>query len=291
MLQPRNRVALARWRGTGLTGLVSARAGNSSRAWEIDGLYRSAADLPCAREDAPDANGVKHWNDSTEASADFLALLEEMFQAAGARSAERMFLRLRSGEPLVPLIRRSGFVPCYSETLLEGPGAPESKDWAHLERADNPDAGLRNRMPADDYGLFQLYCASVPLRVRQALGLTFDQWQDACGVGCGGIAVNRPQEWVAEQSDRLVGWVRIVGRGDCAEAELMAHPDRPDQLFRLVDLARSRAPRLRWLVPDYEPALRERLYTRDFVNKAEYTMLVKMIAVPTAQCGMAPVEA
>lgn len=299
VLQPKDRVALAGWQGLRLAGLVSARARPGGRAWGIDGLYLPAECRPSGNgrgptEEPPDC---RH-HDFSAAATGSLALLEELCLAVGQRSAERVFLRLAAGSPALSLARRSGFVAGCNETLLAGPGRragcgagpthPLAEDSPEYDR---PGAGFRPRRPADDYGLFQLFCASTPVRVRQALGLTFDQWRDARELDCRRGATWRRQEWVAEHSGRLVGWVQLTARGRTAEAEVMAHPDYPELLFRLVDFALARAPRLRWLVPDYREAVSDRLRRHGFRETAQYIMLVKLVAVPALRYGMAPVEA
>lgn len=287
VLQPRNRLALARWQVTRLTGLVSARTRSGPRAWEVDGLY-----LPAAAPQPVNGNGQGGDNHKLDqVNADALALLEDLFQAVGERAGERIFLRLPADSSTLTLARRSGFIVACNETLVEGPGSLHL-NGADREATDHPDAGgLRPRLPSDDYGVFQLYCASVPARVRQAMGLTFDQWQDGREAPARGVTPSRQEEWVAEEAGRIVGWVRLAGRGKSVGAEVMAHPDHPELLFRLVDFASRRCPRLRWLVPEYQSPVRDRLVGRGGRQAAEYTMMVKMVAVPALQYGMAPVEA
>ena len=292
VLQPRNRVALARWQVTRLKGLVSARTRSGGRAWEVDGLYLPAAGSPdIAGNGSQGYDGGKHKLD--EANADSLALLEDLFQAVGERAGERIFLRLPTNSPTLALVRRSGFIVAHNETLLEGPG-PMHQSEAATEAAGRSRSmrdELRPKAPSDDYGVFQLYCASVPVRVRQAMGLTFDQWRDAREPASRGVTPTRHQEWVAEEANRVVGWVKVAGRGKSVVGEVMAHPEHPELLFRLVDFASCRHPRLRWLTPDYQSPVRDWLVGRGGRQLGEYTLMVKMVAVPAMQYGMAPVEA
>ena len=285
VLQPRNRLALARWQGTRLSGLVSARTRSGPRAWEVDGLYLAAID-----SQATDGNGGGGQK-LDQVNADSLALLEDLFQAVGERAGERIFLRVPTDSPAQTLARRGGLIVACNETLVEGPSFM-GRNGGDQDTTDNSaESGLRPRLPSDNYGVFQLYCASVPARVRQAMGLTFDQWQDGREAPGRGVAPTRQREWVAEEAGQVVGWVRLAGRGNSVGAEVMAHPDHPDLLFRLVDFASRRYPRLRWLVPEYQAPVRDRLTARGGRTVAEYTMLVKMVAVPALQYGMAPVEA
>ena len=292
VMQPRDRLALARWQGAQLSGLVSARTRTGIRAWEIDGLYLAPEVLPATHGGKGySANGVGNHYDPNELCADSLGLLEELFQAVGERSAERVFLRLGSTCPSDSLARWAGFIACYSEVLLENPN-PANGNGSYLPaEAGQLADGLRRRQPSDNYGLFQLFCASTPVRVRQSVGITFDQWLDAREPAPGRAPNWRQQEWVAECSNRIAGWARVTGKGSISEAEVVAHPDRPDLLFDLVDFVLRQAPRSRWLVPDYQQPVASRLQDRGFSRVKDYTMMVKMVAVPARSYGMAPVEA
>ena len=292
VLQPRDRVALAHWQGVQLAGLVSARTRAGHRAWEIDGLYLPDDALgPTAGAYGGSPGGAGNSNDRGGAGADSLALLEHLLQEVGERSGERLFLRLAANSPALALARRAGFTAACNEILLDGSGPGVACDTPMQSTDSFVQERLRPRLPADGYGLFQLYCASVPVRVRQALGLTFDQWQEAREPDCSRVSVGQSQEWVVDHSDRIIGWVRLESRGRSSRAEVMTHPDHPDLLFRLVDFALARGPRPRWLVPDYQEPVAERLRSRGYRQAAQYTLLVKMVAVPALRYGMAPVEA
>ena len=241
VLQPRNRLALARWQGARLTGLVSARTRSNSRAWEVDGLF-----LPVAP--VSPVNG--HNGGKDPVNSDALTLLEDLFQAVGERSGERIFLRLPADSSSLTLARRSGFIVVCNETLVEGPGSTPISDAAGQRNDYWTVSGVRPRLPSDDYGIFQLYCASVPVCVRQAMGLTFDQWQDGREAPTRGVTPAFQREWIVEQAGRIVGWVRLAGRGKMVGAEVMVNPDRPDLLFQIVDFVSCRYPRLQWLAPD-----------------------------------------
>ena len=288
VLQPKGQVALAHWQGTRLAGLASARTRSGHRAWELDGLYLpSVAPSP---SNGLQTNAGEHCRELSEGETQALALLEETFQAVGERAGERVFLRVTGGSRVIPLARRCGFIAVCGETLVDGPaisGANGSSGQESLPLAD----ALRPGLPSDEYGVFQLYCSATPMRVRQAMGLTFEQWRDAREPAARGVAPLRQQEWIVEDSNRIQGWVKLSGRGGSTAAEVMAYPDRPDLLFHLVDFASSRVSRLRWLVPDYQAPVADRLLDRGGRVVGEYNMMVKMVTVPAMQYGMAPVEA
>ena len=304
--QSADRVALAQWDGWRLNGLVSARIRCGRRAWEIDGLYFPGRVGSTAAEAAENRNGagiraIHPPGDESDAAA--LELLEQLIAAVGWRSGERIFLRLAANCPALPLARRSGFHPCFNETLLAGYGGmnPYSAAGGQAAAAVNghpagPGSGakignLRPRRPAEDYALFQLFCASTPVAVRDALGLTFDQWQAAreplFRQGKGG----RAQEWVSAPKDRIIGWLGLAPRRRAVEAMAMVHPDYPEQQEGLLDAALARPGGQRWLVPEYRAAMADRLLGQGFQTQAQYTMLVKLAAVPARSYGMAAVEA
>lgn len=291
MLKPRKRVALTSWQGARLSGLASARARSGPRAWEIDGLYLPDTHRPSPNgyNPLPDVNGHKHC--PPEPSGDSLALVEELLQDLGQRSAERVFLRINSGSPAHTLAQRSGFVVCYGETLLTGQGLAHGGSPGPKSGGASMPAWARPRLPADDHGLFQLFCASTPVRVRQALGITFDRWQDAQEADHGRIPAWWRQEWVTEHSNRITGWVRINGWGNGTHVDVEVHPDHPELMTELMDFALARGSRQHWLVPEYREAVADALCRRGFRPAAEYTMMVKMVAVPALSYGMAPVEA
>jgi len=304
--QSADRVALAQWDGGRLKGLVSARIRCGRRAWEIDGLYFPGRVGLTAADAAENRNGaglraIHPPGDESDAAA--LELLEQLIAAVGWRSGERIFLRLAANCPALPLARRSGFHPCFNETLLVGYGGINTysnsggRPAAAVKGSPaGPGGGtgmgnLRPRRPAEDYALFQLFCASTPVAVRDALGLTFDQWQAAreplFRQGNGG----RAQEWVSDHKDRIIGWLGLAQRRRAVEAMAMAHPDYPEQQAALLDAALARPGGQRWLIPEYRAAMADRLIGQGFQSRAQYTMLVKLAAVPARSYGMAAMEA
>ena len=289
VLQPKNRVALASWDGSRLRGLASARARSGHRAWEIDGLYLPGLGFPLPPEGSnglvPDG-GKAYLSASTggPAAGDGLELLEQLVSAAGNRYAERVLLRLPADSPALALAQGSGFTPCYAERVWEGHGRT-------VANGDTPGIDFRPKLPQDDYPLFQLYCASTPMKIRGALGPTFDQWQDAREPGLEGRSDSRAGEWVAQAQGKVTAWLGMTGRRDVMEVEVMAHPNCPELLFQAMAVALARPGRQRWPVPDYQAPAANRLERYGFRPVAEYILLVKMVAVPAWRYGMAAVEA
>lgn len=268
LAQRRDKVTLARWEGSQFKGLVSAHARRGYRVWEVDRLYISGE---------PPKNGT---NGSWAVDTASLGLLEQVIEAVGTRNAERIFLRLPSESPLVLLARRAGFFPYFEELLLQsresrlGPG-----------EAPAP-AGLTERLPQDDYPLFQLFSAATPQAVRAAMGLTFDQWRDAHEPHTRGR-----REWVVSRNGRITGWLGLSRGRRAKEAEVLVHPDSADLWRGLVEMTLAHGGRQRWFVPDYQAVTADLLLGHGFCETARFTMLVKTVAVPVMSLGMAPVEA
>lgn len=271
LTQQDNRITLASWNGIRLGGLVSART-RSGRVWEIDHLY-----LPDSRADNErlTCDALSYDEETTS-----LELLEQLVQEAGLRNAERIFLRLPTGLPVVSLARRTGFFPYFEETLIEG--------WAGIipVNRDQPAENIRARQQQDEYSLFQLFCACTPATVRVALGLTCDQWQESLS-----LRPSKRLEWVDERNGKVVGWLALSNCRGAAEAKIMTHPDHPEVLDPLMTLSLANPNYQRWLVPDYQQPVHDQLSYRGLREAARYTMLINTVAAPVRCAGLAPVEA
>ena len=289
VVKSKNRVSLGYWDGKKLRGMASVRSSQGRKSWEIDRLYLygSWPSLEYLDYGSFDERWHLGWYEDFSAEDAGLELLEQLNAAAGCHAAQRIYLRLPSNSPALPVAQRSGFVAGITETLLEGyggnaGGVPPSREGPQ---------GMRPVGPPDEYGLFQLYCASAPAKAREVLGLTFDQWQERRDTGS---SIFRPagyREWVADGPDRLSGWLRITRRWVIIDVETMTHPDQPEALYLAMDYALAQPGIQRWLVPSYQEAVSARLENRGFRRIAEYTLMVKMVAVPAFRYGMAPVEA
>jgi hypothetical protein len=145
---------------------------------------------------------------------------------------------------------------------------------------------FRHPLPKDDFALFQLFSATTPATARVALGLTFDQWRDAQE-----LPARKKQEWVTESNCWITGWLSLSSAHGAWQGRVMAHPDHPQLLPAMVNLALSHPGPQRWLVPDYQKAVQDQLLEHNFQEVARYTMLIKTVAVPVMCPGMAPVEA
>ncbi len=268
LVQPRDRVTLLSWSGMSLDGMVSARTRRGHRVWEIDKLY-----IP----DQVQVPNDKWYGPDNPA---FLALLDEIVPMAGTRRAERILTRVPAMSPLVSRAQRAGFFPLLNESLLEGHVRGNNQDRAQ------PIGLLQDRTGQDDYPLFQLYCAATPQQVRNGLGLTFDQWRD--GQEPDG---RRRQELVLRLEDKVTGLLTLGTHKGTNMGRMMSHPGYPDALPAMLEQAMACPGLHRWLVPDYHNREREALLRRGLQEVARYTVLIKTVAVPVMEHGMAPVEA
>ena len=270
LVQRHDRVTQVQWEGMRLGALASARVRAGRRVWEVDRLYLPSEGLPTGGGQSdlqPDDIPIR--------------LLEHLIQAVGAQQAERVFLRLPSESQVVPLAQRAGLLPCFEETLLERP-ARRIRD----DRAATKATVSRERVAQDKYPLFQLFSAATPQHVRAALGLTFDQWWDAQETQLG-----RQEERLTEQNGRLTGWLSIWSRHGVEAGEVMAHPEHPESLSALANLALARPNPMRWLVPDYQEMTKNLLMYHGFEEKAKYVVLIKTVAIREMTPDMAAVEA
>ena len=250
-----NRVTVGDWNGMSLSSLASARIRSGARAWEVDRL---------------------HLKDREQA----LDLLEQIVQCAGSRGAERVFLRLPCDSEIVDEARRAGFFPYYEELHLTGnawlPDAPVSGDVPSSFTA-------ADRCAPDQQGLFQLYCAATPQRVREGIGVTIDQWLDSQEP-----AQPRRNETVLKVDDKIVGWRMREPFGKTAAGRLVGHPDYPETAPHLV---RMSCQAQNWLVPDYQEHIAGLLDHQGLQEAGRYTVLIKTITVPVRNRGFSYVEA
>jgi hypothetical protein len=272
LTQRDNRITLAWWNGIHLGGLASARTRAGPTVWEIDHFYLPGEGAT-PRHSPPEALG-----DVQETAV--LEILERLVEVVGQRSAQRVFLRLPSGNPAICPARRSGFFPCFEEIRLEGVGGQAQ------DRDAQPPTSFRVRRDEDEFRLFQLFSAATPVMVREALGLTCDQWRDAqepCRTG--------RQDWLREERGKVLGWLSLMPLRAATEPRVLARPEHPEVLSQMVSLALATPGKQRWLVPNYQPTVVDQLHLRGFQEMGRYTMLIKTVAVPAMRPGMAAVEA
>ncbi|GIW06302.1 MAG: hypothetical protein KatS3mg060_1107 [Dehalococcoidia bacterium] len=241
-----------------IDGLISAR--DEGLAWEIDRLVVE-----------PDADPRVVQR-----------LLSYLTAVGGEVGIQKLYLRLQASSDLVELARSAGFLLFSGETLYARPTPIEQPRPLSAD-------GVRPKASGDTHAIFQLYCASVPLRVRQAEAMTLSEWQQLRQRGR--PALGR-RETVFERDGQLVGWLQSDVRGRAAHFELLAHPDHPDVVDTLLDVGlahhRGRAP-LYCLVAEHEARLAHALGERGFHPEASFCALVKQLSVRVKQPRLVPV--
>jgi len=251
-----NRVTMGDWNGMGLASLASARVRNGTRAWEVDRL---------------------HLKDIGQA----LDLLEQVVHAAGCRGAQRVFLRIPCDSQMIGIAQRVGFFPYYEEIHLA------SHEWlpeSGSSSTDNTDRfTAEDSCSADQQGLFQLYCAATPQKVREGIGMTIDQWWDSQEP-----AQAHRKETVLKLDGKTVGWRMSELFGKTASGQMIGHPDHPDTTPYLARLCGQTQ---NWLVPDYQEHIVDLLERQGLSEAGRYTMLIKTVAVPVRSREFSYVEA
>ena len=176
-----------------ITGLVTAKRRPGADVWDIDQL----AYLP-----------------SEDAARTCARLLSHLLSAASDEGVLKVFLRLESGSPALEWAVRAGFVQYSVETVYYLPEVPLPARPPRLK-------WMRARRPSDHQALFQLYCNTVPVRVRQAEGMTLQEWRwtDGWWLDSMGLPLNLPilggggrHDFVVEDAPRLIAWLQVDRR-------------------------------------------------------------------------------
>jgi hypothetical protein len=244
-------------RGSTLRGLISARRRSSNAAWEVDCLINAA-----------------------EEESVCMSLLDRVSEEAGRGGAEKIFLRLAAASDVVPIVRRTGFVPCVVENRFahEGPVSAERPDRPARLRRAGPALSLRRRSRADAYALFQLYNVAVPESVRRVEAATFAEWlaaQERHWLG------RRSTQLVLERDGYLGAWIRTAAEGDIGRFDLLVHPRELDLLEPLLMAALARLSGqglLLTLVPEYQEPLARLLERMGFERQDQYVVMAKRTA-------------
>lgn len=244
-----------------ILGVVSVRSCSSPAAWQIDYLQVSDEER-C------------------------LSLLERMSAFAAEQGVKRIFLRLPSGSPLMEGARRAGF-SCYTKDYIyrydRGVGQRAVESLAPYV--------LRPRASDDEYRLFELYSAAVPASVRTAEGITLNEWQESRDRGSW---LERHREFVLQKQGRLVGWLRINAARGMGCFEILFHPQEQEGLEWLVNRGLmcldGKSP-IFCIVSAFQGQLRALLERLGFQEVAEYSTLLKEIALKVREPSFAPARA
>lgn len=233
----------------GIVGLASVRQRSGPKSWELSHLY----------------------SDSSFDQA-LVRLLEKAAAGAGSYGAERVFLRVDTDSPVLQTARLAGYFPSHVETVYVGAAAQSEPSHSLFDA----DSHLRRRRPEDDLALFRLYNAATPVKVRQLVGMTFDQWSSSREPGPG-----RSQESVLQVEGEVQGWLCTSTRFGRASLSITLHPDYDALTPAVVEagLRRLKSARTVYAVAEeYAPRLATSLEEFGFEPRGECVMLVKSIA-------------
>ena len=249
-LRRRAPYSLVRTHGGRIAGITSARPRSGPQAWEVTHLLLAS-----------------------DEESGCVELLGKVCQGVARYRGERVFIRLQSGDPLVEVARRSGFVRCARELVYRG----------RLRlTTDERSLGLRDKSPADEYNLFRLYHASAPSETRLNVGVTFDQWVSSQERGRG-----RTREFVYEKDGLIKGWVKTVRRLGVSQVTLMIHPEEETNVGAVMDYGLARLTGtgpVYCLVLEHQTILQRALVQSGYEPVSEYVTLVRsMVARAKAQ--------
>jgi hypothetical protein len=236
-------------------GLVSARSCLGLGGWEIDQLLLSEG---------------RH-----ELCFD---LLERLSQALGHLRVDRLFLSLPANSPLLDLAGRAGFCHYLDQSLFRFKGAEMALSV--------PPHVLRSKSEGDQYQVFQLYNAVVPMSVRIVEGITFQQWHQARE------RVSK-QELVYEKDGRLCAWIRIGTDGGSGQFQILAQLDKIE-LGHLIEWSLALLDG-QWpvfcLSADFQEQLQRLLAEQGFEQVAQYSRLVKQVTARVHELEFVPLQA
>ncbi|MEE9401157.1 MAG: hypothetical protein V3V32_03975, partial [Dehalococcoidia bacterium] len=239
-----------------IQGLVCLRSCRGPSAWEVESLLLAPGHEECC-----------------------LGLLERVGSAGGEIGAGRLFLRIESNSRTVDMARQAGFSQHLTEFLYRLGEEPRVEP-------PEPPVVLRPKLSADEYGLFRLYSATVPLRVRSVEGMTFEEWHQSRDR----VAV---RELVFENGGEITVLLRIRPEGMAGQFDIVTDLGSTE-LGRLVDYCLSvlsgRNP-VYCLVPEFQQQLRSILEERGFRQVAEYCCLSKQLVVRVREPQLVPLSA
>ncbi len=222
-------------------------------------------------------------------------LLETVSREAGACGAERVFMRLRRGDPLADVARRSGFFPRIPEVLYKYIVSLPNRYTVSLPNRGEPgDTGsssdlapqdgsltLRKAKSSDEHGLFRLYNAATPPEIRYSVGMTLEQWaasQEHCSGRC--------EEYVLDDDESPKASLKVARKSGTGQLMVVAHPGYETHLpwivsFGLEQLGKVKA--VLCLVSEHQVSLQRALAERGFSPASDYITLVKSMAIKAKQ--------
>ena len=207
-----------------------------------------------------------------EVDSGHVDLLRELCGEVAAGGGQKVFFRLDADDDLTEAAGHCGFVRYQYEALYMG---------THRSRGHAARVSMRRRRPADDHGVFRLYCASTPARVRAMVGLTLSLW-----AGSRERRGRRTREMVCEKDGEITAWVCVSRAAGATRVQMMVHPSQQENTGGLIEagLARVRPGKTVYvLVPEHQVLLRRLLEQNGYRQVREFAALARSMVVPVAE--------
>lgn len=147
-------------------------------------------------------------------------LLHHGVVAAGLEGTKRLYSHVPTASPLLPSIRRCGFAPYTTESILA----------SHVMPFPTGPARGRRQVSSDVWAIHQLYIASVPRQVQYAEALTSHHW-DLKRPGMNGTTRNG---WLVEDGYQAVGYMRVESGHRAHVLEFVMNPEHRHRFPDLV---------------------------------------------------------
>jgi hypothetical protein len=207
-----------------------------------------------------------------------LPLLESLTEEAGVQGVTKVFLRLSEGSLLLPTAQRAGYMAYTRESLFGAVRPP-------LMEGEVP--GLEPRKRRDALDLYRLFASITPARVRQAEGMTLQEWQDTRDRKTSGP---RARQWVLRADERVDAWLSVQKERRTGFIDLLAIPSAPTSDLVRFAIEKLRCQIVLCLVPEYL-SLHSALEASEFSPMATYISLVKPLAIRVPQARLVPARA
>lgn len=250
-----------------IRGLVEIRNRRGAAVWEVERLLGlQSADTECILGN----------------------LLEHLAAVGGEEGVQKIFLRLPSASPLLPVARRAGFFAYTVERLYRGIGA----------RPEPTDSAPRPRRGFDHLALFEHYSRTVPLRVRQAEAVTLQEWRWLDGwQPRRQFRLNLPRarrDYVVECDGQVRAWLNVDPARRIARLSLEKPVVGPQQADALLSYALAQLPAdgaVYIPVREYQSGLEASVQRLGLPLVGENTLLVKVLTVRVPERRLVPVGA
>ncbi len=249
----------------GVRGLAMGRPRAGKLAWDVEDLFVA---------EGAEASGVD--------------LLEQLSAEVAKRGGRRMFLATPVDGESARIAGRAGFIKYTTETLFSlRPTGPIDCGGS---RAARP------RLRQDTQGLFQLYNAVVPCRVRSAEAMTIDEWSSldrGSRLWAPSLGGNR-QHFVWESQESLVGWLQLTFGAKSQHMVLLVHPSHRaatgDMLRYSLSQASHRVP-VYVSAREYQPELISALEGLGFSRVADHLIYSRELAARVPNRILVPARA